>query len=178
MIFFPLLCKLLKGKKHHRYTKVPEKYFRFYEDDLKGLPLVSKKRKMNWCALLFCVLFNTELTDDKIMSVDSESCLKDAVENCFLATSESRENIKFALKHLNEEYTCFTEGRYRIIHDKLFDLCAKYFGEKMTLLFIKYADSDIIMERFVWDSNETRMMTLKTIAYNLKMITLLSTLND
>ena len=90
------------------------------------------------------------------MNDASKSILKDTFEECGLQRSESRKNVEFSLKQLEGVYVSIREGNYQIIHDKLFDVFAKFFGKQMTSLFIKYASSEFIRERFVCAFNEEK----------------------
>lgn len=127
----------------------------FFESDLERLYQNGKEDKRMYCALVLCVMFNNNLTDELIMSKSMKSCLRDVFMECKLPKSETGKGIQQSLKQLLGVYICDTgKGRYEVIHDMLFDIFARYFIKRSTVLFIKYADPLFIKERFLWANNK------------------------
>lgn len=70
------------------------------------------------------------------------------LNECELSKWESRKKLQLSLEMLNGVYICIEDNTYKIMHDELFDFLAKLYGEMMIEIFICYADSELIRDRF------------------------------
>ncbi|VDI63243.1 Hypothetical predicted protein [Mytilus galloprovincialis] len=112
----------------------------------------SDAGKMQYCSLVLCVMFNNTLTEENLSPKDKKigAIIEDLLEECELNKGTSIKRLKKSLETLEGTYVVKEDNTYKIIHDKLFDFLAKYFGEKMIQIFIDHANTDFIRERFLW----------------------------
>ncbi|CAC5404465.1 unnamed protein product [Mytilus coruscus] len=97
-------------------------------------------------------MFNNTLTEENLSPKDKKigAVIEDLLEECELNKGTSIKRLKKSLETLEGTYVVKEDSTYKIIHDKLFDFLAKYFGEKMLQIFIDHANTGFITERFLW----------------------------
>ncbi|CAC5406432.1 unnamed protein product [Mytilus coruscus] len=148
---FPLLCSLYHKQKLKERVNISD-FFRYpfdvFEKELMNLYRDGDVGKMKYCSLVLCAMFNNALLEDDF-STNNKKILA-TLDNCELNKGTSFERLKKSLETLEGTYVVKEDNTYKIIHDKLFDFLAKYFGEKMLQLFFDHAHIDFIKERFLW----------------------------
>ncbi|XP_063448236.1 uncharacterized protein LOC134727779 [Mytilus trossulus] len=153
--FFPLLCSLYYKQNLQKNVSVTSFFsnpFEVFKDQLVQMYGESDAGKMQYCSLVLCVMFNNTLTEENLSPKDKKigAMIEDLLEECELNKGTSIKRLKKALETLEGTYVVKEGTTYKIIHDKLFDFLAKYFGEKMLQIFIDHAHTDFIEERFLW----------------------------
>ncbi|VDI12370.1 Hypothetical predicted protein [Mytilus galloprovincialis] len=153
--FFPLLCSLYHKQNLQKNVSVTSFFrnpFEVFKDQLVQMYGESDAGKMQYCSLVLCVMFNNTLTEENLSPKDKKigAVIEDLLEECELNKGTSIKRLKKSLETLEGTYVVKEDNTYKIIHDKLFDFLAKYFGEKMIQIFIDHANTDFIRERFLW----------------------------
>ncbi|XP_071178978.1 ankyrin-3-like [Mytilus edulis] len=155
--FFPLLCSLYHKqnlKKNVSVTSFFSNPFEVFKDQLEQMYGERDAGKMQYCSLVLCVMFNNTLTEENLSPKDKKigAIIDDLLEECELSKGTSIKRLKKSLETLEGTYVVKEDSTctYKIIHDKLFDFLAKYFGEKMLQIFIDHAHTGFIEERFLW----------------------------
>lgn len=110
--------------------------------------------KMKYCSLALCGLLNNAITVQDLSKNDMEIevGIGDVLRECGLKQETDVIILKESLRALEGTYLVIEDSVYKVIHDKLFDFVAKYFGEKMLQIFIDNATTSFIRERFPWRS--------------------------
>ncbi|XP_071150390.1 uncharacterized protein [Mytilus edulis] len=151
--FFPLLCSLYhenKGTDIKEFFRIP---FDIYKKELDNLGRHGDEGKHKICSLALCVLFNNRLLEKWFqgkVTDEQRQIIEDTCEACKLNRSTSKTELKVALESLDGTFTCKENGVYSILHDKLFDFIAYFFGQKMIECLIEHGDSCFVTERFLW----------------------------
>ncbi|VDI41698.1 uncharacterized protein MGAL_10B027113 [Mytilus galloprovincialis] len=158
--FFPLLCSLYYKQKLRRNVSISSFFsnpFDFFKDQLVQMYNESDTGKIQYCSLVICVMFNNTLTEENWSIKDEkiEKILNDFLAECELSKDTPIKSLKKSLKALEGTYVVNEDSTYKIIHHKLFDFLAKYFGEKMLQLFLYHANTDFIAERFIWKMTDS-----------------------
>ncbi|XP_076105812.1 uncharacterized protein LOC143074149 [Mytilus galloprovincialis] len=153
--FFPLLCSLYHKQNLQKNVSITSFFsnpFEVFKDQVVQMYRESDVGKMQYCSLVLCVMFNNTLTEENFSPKDKKvgAMLEDLLEECELNKGTSIKRLKTSLETLVGTYVVKEDDTYKIIHDKLFDFLAKYFGEKMLQIFIDHANTDFIRERFLW----------------------------
>ncbi|XP_052074779.1 uncharacterized protein LOC127712406 isoform X3 [Mytilus californianus] len=154
-VFFPLLCSLYHKQNLQKNVSIRSFFsnpFDVFKDQVVQMYGESDAGKMQYCSLVLCVMFNNTLTEENLSLKDKKigAVLEDLLEECELNKGTSIKRLKKSLETLEGTYVVKEDNKYKIIHDKLFDFLAKYFGEKMLQIFIDHANTDFIEERFLW----------------------------
>ncbi|XP_071177549.1 putative ankyrin repeat protein RBE_0220 [Mytilus edulis] len=153
--FFPLLCSLYDKQNLQKNVSITSFFsnpFEVFEDQVVQMYRESDAGKMQYCSLVLCVMFNNTLTEENLSPKDKKigAMIEDLLEECELNKGTSIKRLKKSLETLEGTYVVKEGTTYKIIHDKLFDFLAKYFGEKMIQIFIDHANTGFIKERFLW----------------------------
>lgn len=108
--------------------------------------------KMKYCSLALCGLLNNAITVQDLSKNDMEIevGIGDVLQECGLKQETDVNILKESLRALEGTYLVIEDSVYKVIHDKLFDFVAKYFGEKMLQIFIDNATTSFIRQRFPW----------------------------
>ncbi|XP_063448233.1 uncharacterized protein LOC134727775 [Mytilus trossulus] len=152
--FFPLLCSLYHKQNLQKNVIVTSFFsnpFEVFKDQLVQMYGESDAGKMQYCSLVLCVMFNNTLTEENLSPKEKKigAMIEDLLEECELNKGTSIKRLRKSLETLEGTYVFKEDNTYKIIHDKLFDFLAKYFGEKMLQIFIDHAHTDFIEERFL-----------------------------
>ncbi|CAC5416923.1 unnamed protein product [Mytilus coruscus] len=153
--FFPLLCSLYHKQQPQKHVNISDFFsnpFRVFQNELGDWYIEGKAGKMKYCSLVLCVMFNNTISEENFNTKDRKigTVLDDLFEECELKNVTPVTSLKKSLETVEGTYVVKEESTYKIIHDKLFDILAKYFGEKMLQLFIDHAHTEFIKERFLW----------------------------
>ncbi|CAC5377337.1 unnamed protein product [Mytilus coruscus] len=157
--FFPLLCSLYRKQilqKHVNLRSFFSNPFGVFKGELNNLYLEGDDGKMKYCCLVLCVMLNNSLTEENVSSKgkEIEAVIKSLLHKCELNKGINIERLSKSLATLEGTYVTRERGTYKIIHDKLFDFLAKYFGDKLQPLLIGHANTCFISERFIWKTSE------------------------
>ncbi|XP_052103264.1 uncharacterized protein LOC127736720 [Mytilus californianus] len=152
---FPLLCSLYHKQNLQKNVSITSFFsnpFEVFKDQVVQMYGESDAGKMQFCSLVLCVMFNNTLTEENFSSKDRKigAVIEDLLEECELNKGTSIKRLKKSLETLEGTYVVKEDNKYKIIHDKLFDFLAKYFGEKMMQIFIDHANTGFIRERLLW----------------------------
>ncbi|XP_052075517.1 ankyrin-1-like [Mytilus californianus] len=153
--FFPLLCSLYHKQNLQKNVSISSFFsnpFDVFKDQVEQMYGESDAGKMQYCSLVLCVMFNNTLTEENLSTQDKKigAVIENSLRECELNKGTSIKRLKKSLETLEGTYVVKEDSTYKIIHDKLFDFLAKYFGEKMIHIFIDHADTEFIRERFLW----------------------------
>ncbi|XP_052072501.1 uncharacterized protein LOC127710592 [Mytilus californianus] len=152
---FPLLCSLqcLPVNKFRDYTKFFRNPFDFYKDELDNLNRSDVGGKHKICGLLLCVLSNNKIQEkwfEGRVTDEQRQILDDVYAACRLNISTPKTEIKDALETLDGSLVMKRNAKYSVVHDKIFDFMAHYFGGRMIRCLIDHSDSYFISDRFRW----------------------------
>ncbi|XP_076082214.1 uncharacterized protein LOC143052933 [Mytilus galloprovincialis] len=153
--FFPLLCSLYDEEKHGDVNNFFENPYIVYERELDVLSRQGDDGKCKKCCLAFLVVFNNQLRDKWFkgrINNEQTKIIKDTCEACGI-NSIPKINLKTELDTLVGTFVSKQDGIYRTMHDKLFDILAYYFGKKIIDCLIKHGDSELVHERFIWQTS-------------------------
>ncbi|VDI03208.1 Hypothetical predicted protein, partial [Mytilus galloprovincialis] len=153
--FFPLLCSLYNEKNHGDVNIFFENPYIVYENEIDSLSRQGDEGKCKKCCLALLVIFNNQLEEKwfqgRITKAQTK-IIKDTCEACGM-NSIPKANLKTELDTLVGTFVSKQDGIYRTIHDKLFDFLAYYFGQKIKECLIEHSDSELVHERFVWQTS-------------------------
>ncbi|XP_052088611.1 ankyrin-3-like [Mytilus californianus] len=169
-VFFPLLCRLYHDNASTNIVDFFKNPFQVYESELDRMFLNGNYTK--YCALALCVMFNNRLpqfyfnsdVDKKIKHI-----FKNTFEECKLSRGTPILFVKDELDSLINTFVKKDETFYRILHDKLFDFLACYFGKRMIKCLITNADAYFIAKRFVFGVQDYKDEFIIEIPPNLYM---------
>ncbi|XP_076081216.1 uncharacterized protein LOC143052139 [Mytilus galloprovincialis] len=148
---FPLLCELFGENKSLRNN--PEAFFsKPFEEYSKNLErLKMNKRSLKYCALAILVVFNDNLTVKMLsdLEIDKEDEEKiDAIcGKVGQPKGTSRQSIMEELESLENIYVRKVNGKFRSLHDKMFDFLSSKIGPTVGLCLLKYSPCTFIRER-------------------------------
>ncbi|CAC5403686.1 unnamed protein product [Mytilus coruscus] len=153
--FFPLLCSLYHKQNLQKNVSISTFFsnpFGIFKDQVAQMYKEGNTGKMQYCSLVLCVMFNNTLTEENFSIKDKKigAVIEDLLEECELNKGTAIKRLKKSLETLEGTYVVKEDNTYKIIHDKLFDFLAKYFGEKMLQIFIDHANAGFFRERFLW----------------------------
>ncbi|XP_052075114.1 uncharacterized protein LOC127712610 [Mytilus californianus] len=149
---FPLLCSLYYKQKLQDHVSVKSFFsnpFAVFENQVQQMISEGDNGKLKYCSLVLCVMFNNTLTEENLSIKDIDTVIKASLTECELNKETSTKSLRKSLETLEGTYVVTEDTTYKIIHEKLFDFLAKYFGEKMLQLFIDHAETAFIHERFL-----------------------------
>ncbi|VDI30230.1 Hypothetical predicted protein [Mytilus galloprovincialis] len=147
---FPLLCKLYHDSPRPNVKDFFQNPFTVYEAEIDQL--LKKGHYTKYCALALCVIFNNKLNDEILVdevNVETRIIIEDTCEACRLDRTTPRLLLQHELNSLKDTFIRKVGNMYKIIHDKIFDFLAYFFGQKIIQCLIKNADSSLIQERFL-----------------------------
>ncbi|XP_052081876.1 uncharacterized protein LOC127719677 isoform X2 [Mytilus californianus] len=149
---FPLLCKLYKDNPELNITDFFKNPFSVYTAEIDKLDKNGHNGK--YCGLALCVMFNNNLKEEWLTEEIDEKKTKRIKNTCEASRLERGTSRLVLLDELNSlEHTFIKKEQnvFKTKHDKLFDLLAYYFGQKMIQCLIKNAHPVVIMQRFLLD---------------------------
>ncbi|XP_071144166.1 uncharacterized protein [Mytilus edulis] len=155
--FFPLLCSLYHEKKDVDVKEYFKNPFDVYKRELDRLSEHGDEGNYKMCSLALCVLFNNQLNEKWFQGKatgEQRHIINDTCDACEF-NSIPKPKLKKVLDTLDGTFICKQNGIYKTVHDKLFDFLAHYFGQKMIECLIDHGDSDLVHERFIWQTSQT-----------------------
>ncbi|XP_071136771.1 ankyrin-1-like isoform X2 [Mytilus edulis] len=151
---FPLLCKLYNDNPDHNITDFFQNPYSVFEAEIDNLHKHGHFGK--YCVLALCVMFNNRL-EEKWLTDEVNTELRTIIENtcqtCNLDRYTSPLILLDEIKSLQYTFIKQEQDVYKTIHTKLFDFLAYYFGQHTIQCVIKNADSAVIGQRFLLQSN-------------------------
>ncbi|VDI60983.1 Hypothetical predicted protein, partial [Mytilus galloprovincialis] len=154
--FFPLVCKMSKGKKTSE--EVVNLFTAPVESIMNNLRHILTENKTQFCVLVVCILyddgFNTDWLNLNVISEKKMVKLEDILKEFEIDVSKeiSRNSLKTGLTTLVGTYLKQIGTEYRIIHDRIRKMAAITCGQYLPECFIKYAPSIIIRDHFILES--------------------------
>ncbi|XP_063437047.1 uncharacterized protein LOC134718456 isoform X2 [Mytilus trossulus] len=152
--FFPLLCSLYNEEKHGDVNTFFENPYIVFENELDRLSRQGDEGKCKKCSLALLVIFNNQLREKWFhggITNAQTKIIKDTCEACGI-NMIPKINLKTELDTLVGTFVSKQDGIYRTMHDKLFDILAYYFGQKIIECLIEHSDSELVHERFIWQT--------------------------
>ncbi|VDI34200.1 uncharacterized protein MGAL_10B050263 [Mytilus galloprovincialis] len=153
--FFPLLCSLYNEEKHGDVNTFFENPYIVYENELDRLSRQGDEGKCKKCSLALLVIFNNQLREKWFhggITNAQTKIIKDTCEACGI-NMIPKINLKTELDTLVGTFVSKQDGIYRTMHDTLFDILAFYFGKKIIECLIEHGDSELVHERFIWQTS-------------------------
>ncbi|XP_052073626.1 serine/threonine-protein phosphatase 6 regulatory ankyrin repeat subunit B-like [Mytilus californianus] len=153
--FFPLLCSLCHEQKISDANLFFRNPFFVYENELDNLSKSGTEGNYKLCSLSLCVIFNNQLKEDWFEGkvTDEQQHMINDISESFAVKSLPKKLLWKVLDTLIGTFIYKQNGVYRTMHDKLFDFLAQYFGQKMIKCLIEHGDSDLVHERFIWQTS-------------------------
>ncbi|XP_052083039.1 ankyrin-1-like [Mytilus californianus] len=149
--FFPLLCQLYSSKE----SSDVEVYF---SDPIEAInieleSLMNETDQTTFATLFLFVIYNNCI-DENIFSrkVEIRNILLDLSDHFEISSVLSINVVKLQLNKLIDSFVKKFENSYCILHDKIFDILVLFCGNKHFDLCLKVAHTDIIRDRFQFQS--------------------------
>ncbi|XP_052074473.1 uncharacterized protein LOC127712207 isoform X4 [Mytilus californianus] len=154
---FPLLCRIFLSKSTCDIVKFFSSPVEIIKDDL--LSLMKENDQTTIATLSLFVLYNNCITEEDLSLRNKAT--KDIL-NHLSDTFLTSQHLSFAvvrnqIESLQNSYVKKTRNEYRVIHDKLFDILASFYGEHMKELLLDYCPPEFIRDRFQFESLEEDM---------------------
>ena len=158
---FPLLCMMFA-------TSESKPGVRFFEYPLQAIEeQLNEMKEQNECCfigLALIVVYNNKLYKHILQNGDDKK-FKDVFNKVFeeleLRSKPSKRSVLSDLKALEGIYTKELESTITVIHDKIFDIFALYFGKKIPKTILTHGSGTFIAERFLFESIEEDCDDLK-----------------
>ncbi|CAC5410070.1 unnamed protein product [Mytilus coruscus] len=153
--FFPLICKLSKGKSFDEVIKLLTAPV---DSITKNLNHIVLNNKAQFCALVLCILFDDGFNTDWLMlksAPDNKKCKLVNIVKEFeidLSSEIARNTLKAGFSTLDETYFKRRGKEYRLIHDIIYKMAAIICGNHLTECFIRYAPTVFIRDHFIFES--------------------------
>ncbi|VDH98877.1 Hypothetical predicted protein [Mytilus galloprovincialis] len=152
---FPLICKLYNDKSDLHLTNFFQNPFTVYEAEIEKL--LKKGYYAKYGALALCVMFNNRINEEILtgeLDKQTLAVIEHTCEACRLDKGTSRLILKDELDSLIHTYIKKEQNIYKSIHDKVFDILAFHFGQKIIQCLIKHSHKRLICERFILERQE------------------------
>ena len=160
---FPLLCMMYAASESNPGV-------RFFEYPLQAIEeQLDEMKEQNVChfiGLALIVLYNNKLhklllenRNDQIF----ENVFNGVFEDLGLVNRPSKRSVLSGLQGLEGIYTKELESTITVIHDKIFDIFALYFGKRIPKTILTHGSGTFIAERFLFESIEEDCDDLKIV---------------
>ncbi|CAC5362248.1 unnamed protein product [Mytilus coruscus] len=152
---FPLLCKLYHDNPKLHVKDFFQNPFSVYEAEIGKL--FKKGYRIKYCVLALCVMFNNKLKEETLtdeVNDETRSIIENTCEACIVDRGTSRLVLQDELNLLKDTFIKKEQNMYKIIHDKIFDFLAYFYGKKMIQCLIKNAVSGLLKERFLLERKD------------------------
>lgn len=153
---YPLLCKLAVGKSPKQIIQLFTNPYEVIRQDFLEL---KNTNKTQICLIASCILLES-LKDDIFRREhipEEDAVVIEAVCSEFdldLHKDFTRSKLNDELKSLEETYFVRSGDFYHLVHNKIYDIAAVFCGEIISNIFIKYASSSFIAERYYFVSTD------------------------
>ena len=149
---FPLLCMMFAASESKPGV-------RFFEYPLQAIEeQLDQMNEQNECCcigLALIVVYNNKLYKHLLQNGDDkkfEDVFNKVFEELELRSKPSKRSVLSYLKALEGIYTKEIESTITVIHDKIFDIFALYFGKKIPKTILTHGSGTFIAERFLFES--------------------------
>jgi hypothetical protein len=145
---FPLLCKLFSKENNLRalgmnFFMSPVQYI------MTEFNKLQKENKIKYAALVFCVMNENCLSKDVLNDKGFASKIGNVVEKCNVEARTYPFKFEDALSAMGGTYVKQNaDGTYSFIHDFIYEICAKHFGQQFPAEILECMSSSYIA-RFV-----------------------------
>ncbi|XP_052074464.1 uncharacterized protein LOC127712207 isoform X1 [Mytilus californianus] len=154
---FPLLCRIFLSKSTCDIVKFFSSPVEIIKDDL--LSLMKENDQTAIATLSLFVLYNNCITEEDLSH--RNKAMKDILNHLsdIYITSQhlSFAVVRNQIESLRNSYVKKTRHKYRVIHDKLFDILSSFCGEHMEDLLLDFCPPEFIRDRFQFESIEEEM---------------------
>lgn len=158
--WFPLLCKLSKGKSiegvKSLFTAPVESICKDIDEFIK-----DKQNNYHFCALVLCILFDDGFNKDWVKLDSAPKDMKGKIEGIVkefdinLSKELRRNELKTSFSTLDGTYLKSRGTKYRIIHDRIYEMACIMCGKLLTECFIRFSSSACIRDHFIFESLTT-----------------------
>ncbi|XP_071178430.1 uncharacterized protein [Mytilus edulis] len=154
---FPLLCRLFLSKSTYDIVKFFSSPVEIIKDDL--LSLMEEDDQTTIATLSLFVLYNNcIMEDDFALGNKTMKEILNHLSDVFLTSQNlSLAVVRNQIESLKNSYVKKTRNEYRVIHDKLFDILASFFGEHMNSLLLEFCPAEFIRDRYQFETIEDKM---------------------
>ncbi|VDI44964.1 Hypothetical predicted protein [Mytilus galloprovincialis] len=185
---FPLLCQLYNENPTLDLKDLFQNPFSVYEaqvDELQKKGIYAK-----YCALALCVVFNNKVNEDILtleIGDETRNIIENTCEACKLDRGTSRLLLKDEMDSLLNTFLQkqgitfrYLENQifYTTMHDKVFDILVKCFGQKLFDCLIKNADSGLIRERFLLDRKDDMDQCITIVSFKYHQVYMQRMIDD
>ncbi|CAG2225691.1 unnamed protein product [Mytilus edulis] len=156
--YFPLLCKLSKGK---TFEEVKILFTAPLISIKKNIDNIISENREQFCALTLCIVFNDGFDTNrlKLASVSKKNNIKtDKLEDIVkefdidLSKEKHRNSLKSGFSTLVGTFLKLRDTDYIMIHDKIYKMVAVVCGNHIPECLIKYAPPEFIQDHFIFKS--------------------------
>lgn len=153
--YFPLLCKMSQGKTVNELTELFSSPVESIKNDIK---VMIESKNFEYCALVLCVCFTTGFNEENFNPRTTLQNVKNKITEIVsnfkinLEIEMERQQLSDTFKRMTGTFVKKTGSVYSIAHDKLYDMIAVTCGIQLQELFIEYAPTSFIAERFRFKS--------------------------
>lgn len=161
--FFPLLCKLSKGKSLDEIKKLFTSPDDTIKDDIKHFVMFqSQHNQYQSCALVLCILFvdgfDPHWLKLEFAPLSQRGKINEIVKECNIPIKRemSRKRLLSGFKTLELTYLKKRGNMYIMIHDKIHEIAALMYGNYLTECFIKYAPTSFVRDHYIFESLKTK----------------------
>jgi energy-coupling factor transporter ATP-binding protein EcfA2 len=151
---FPLLCMMYA-------TSISNPVVRFFEYPLQAIEeQLDEMSKHNECCIIglaLIVIYNNKLHKFLLQNRNDqkfEDVYNDVLEDLGLVHRPSKHSVLSGLQALEEVYVKELESTITVIHDKIFDIFALYFGKRIPKTILAHGSGTFIAERCLFESVE------------------------
>ena len=160
---FPLLCMMYAASESNPGVRFFEYPLQAIEEQLDEM---NEQNECCFIGLALIVVYNNKLhklllqnrNDQKI-----EDVFNDVFEDLGLVNRPSKRSVLSGLQGLEGIYTKELESTITVIHDKIFDIFALYFGKRIPKAILTHGSGTFIAERFLFESVEEDCDDLKIV---------------
>ncbi|CAC5394570.1 ANKRD50 [Mytilus coruscus] len=145
--FFPVLCKYYNNKKHGDIKQFFLNPNQFITDDLTHMMKAADQTP--FVTLLVFVIYNNKLTEtDFYQKKKLKHIIAEISENCDPKPNISIRALKTQIQSFSSSYVEQVGDVFSIMHDKIFDILASFYGNLMFDLILEMSHSQLIRDRY------------------------------
>lgn len=149
--YFPLLCELF-GQKKESLRGNPDNFFSHpFEEYKKDLEKLKINHPLKYCSLALLIMFEDSIDENLLNDPDIDPTIQQRIDNiCEVVGTPrgtSRYKIKEELESLENIYCRKIDGKFKSLHDKMFDFLSATIGPKLGRCLLRYSSCSFIRER-------------------------------
>ena len=148
IMMYPLLCKLFCSEPKYR-----ESGKEFFEKPssciLKQLDSLKNFEKLKYASLVMCMLYKNKITESMLHKKHPEfmEIREKVFDNCRVSDSTNTQ-ILDSLDHMLGTFTAYTNDRYSLIHDSVYEVLAFQYGKENQEDMLQYMSSSFVAKKF------------------------------